>query len=529
MHRPKLPAVVVLLAAVGALDKVTGQLCTDALGEYAACVTGFVNSVLFFVVYHAVLGIRMWTGVVDIDQLRYMYGSGAGGACHPGRPSQGRVSSCCCERMGVWTRAMRCCEHVGAWKYVAVAGLGDSVSEVLGLLTRPYMTSVSHMLVSQLNAPLLAFWSMALLKERYTVQEVLGYCLMLSGVVLACVDGSNPSFAQRWNSVGHMLLLAASSVPSALAWTLKQKVFHDYRKNEVSLLFPNNGFPRAASIHGHERRRFASSSASSSSSGAACPPPPGRSSSAGSGSVEVALVTQVRLSGSVPPATAGSSTAATSALPRAASYSGSTSGGDNRMSVLSTDLFRALGRTDPSIVFGEPKDLDLWCVSSCAGLFQLLWSPIVIGVLISAQCSRKNRDVGEFVGSAMACLAGHEPHWDIMPRIWQEATCEAAAAKLAVYSLNTLLFNVLVYMVIRRYTALLAFVSTKLSLPLGFMLLALPIWRTFSMAPVWPTGDQILSLVVILVGLFVFRHGTEVKERRPIRTGCCWPLCGSAF
>jgi len=111
------------------------------------------------------------------------------------------------------------------------------------------------------------------------------------------------------------------------------------------------------------------------------------------------------------------------------------------------------------------------------------------------------------------------------------SACRAAWQFWILYMTTNICFNISIYRVVRLTSALTAFVAMKATVPVA---IALSLFR-------WPyVGRGTISflngvsLVVILVGVAVFRHGASVKERRvrstPTATEriCCWPLCASS-
>merc|ERR1712025_900825 len=63
------------------------------------------------------------------------------------------------------------CQDLGAWKFIALAGLGSAVGDVLNFMAQPYLTGAAVTLLEQLGSLVVAAWSMLILSARYSAQE----------------------------------------------------------------------------------------------------------------------------------------------------------------------------------------------------------------------------------------------------------------------------------------------------------------------------------------------------------------------
>jgi len=176
--------------------------------------------------------------------------------------------------------------------------------------------------------------------------------------------------------------------------------------------------------------------------------------------------------------------------------------------------------------FGEASALDVCITQAIMSQFNLLWTPFALAFAVWLQSGLSERGALEFLSSAVSCAAGVQPDWDGSHE--DGATCKGLWPKTAAHLSVNLFYTVAVLATIRDTSALLGLVSTKLVTPISCVLFALPLWNILDMPSQRSWGIESCSLLVMLLGLLIFRHGTEVKERRPVPTGCCWPAkCGS--
>uniref|UniRef100_A0A7S4UN02 EamA domain-containing protein n=1 Tax=Paramoeba aestuarina TaxID=180227 RepID=A0A7S4UN02_9EUKA len=125
-------------------------------------------------------------------------------------------------------------------------GTLDGIGGVLGLLAAPYISGVmiSMMVQSMIFFSMLA--SMTLLKARYTSWQVLGILVVLVGAVMALLpdllDGKESREANysldmsNRKYVGYHLLMACSTFPHAISYTLREVLFMKYPKLDIFIV-----------------------------------------------------------------------------------------------------------------------------------------------------------------------------------------------------------------------------------------------------------------------------------------------------
>jgi len=564
MHRPTMPLAALVLVVLGSLDKVLGLIRARPLGEYSGVLTGIFNSLAYFIIYCSVLAVRVKMGAVDWDHLRYIYFGlkRAGGSSSDRDQSSGSIM----ERTGrrpdsahnshaslnfsarsvdhspgegasdaslpyasaadpvildLPRGSKSCtarCQDLGAWKYIAIAGFGDALGGVLSFVAQPYLPGITVTLLEQLGSPVIAGWSMLLLKVRYSVQEVAGVCLLLVGVLLTLFadDQRSPDTPLSSNNKEfYAIIFLLSCFPVTLSFVLKEKVFRDFalksimstEREEVSMAYLR-ALDRDFQLPG------------------------------AGGAMPSSLLSSVRQSSD--PGVTSSGIQTYGGRDRGDSVPGVLSSVHNQRSrsnslLFSTNSVGSQGRTGrvsrggQDVLIGTPAKLDMWCVISTAALFQILWSPFIVIVTAMTTARHEDRDTWEFLSSALTCLSGQQPVWDQSSTAaggaLNGAACDGSIGKYVAYMVSNVAFNISLFVVMQRYSALLCFVSMKLTAPLAAVLFWLPLWRWAGLDPVEPTWIELASFCVMLVGLIIFRWGTEVRERHPgPPTPCCWPI-----
>ncbi len=104
--------------------------------------------------------------------------------------------------------------------------------------------------------------------------------------------------------------------------------------------------------------------------------------------------------------------------------------------------------------------------------------------------------------------------------------CEHALMTYFFYTINNFIYNFCLLALTSRGSALLAFLSLKLVVPLTAVCSSIP-WPLIGAKTVGSV--QWLILIVMLVALGGFRYGNVVRERlisEGRKHGCCYPLCG---
>ncbi|KAJ8601771.1 hypothetical protein CTAYLR_006825 [Chrysophaeum taylorii] len=208
--------------------------------------------------------------------------------------------------------------------------------------------------------------------------------------------------------------------------------------------------------------------------------------------------------------------------------------------VLKEKCFR-LWEGAPRPLLGDRKDLDVWVVASAAAVWSLAWAPAV--TLATAVIQRPhNMSVSRYFVETARCFGNDV---DYASKFIDDddddgdarRACRQAWQYWLLYMVNNICYNISIYRVVRLTSALTAFVCLKIVVPVAVVLAVAVEWPYVGRGTM--TATQGISLVVILVGVAIFRHGSYVNERRfggrRRREGrddenggsdwvCCWPL-----
>ncbi|KAF4659238.1 hypothetical protein FOL46_006655 [Perkinsus olseni] len=162
--------------------------------------------------------------------------------------------------------------------------------------------------------------------------------------------------------------------------------------------------------------------------------------------------------------------------------------------------------------------LDIFVVNSGASVFSLCWSLPVSSVI---EWLRQPAGFGERLEDGFFCLVADRPT--------ELTSCRYATVTYVVYMSLNIFYNISVYALVAKHSALLTFVCMKLTAPLAAILSLVP-WPLIGSSRI-PSTEWV-ALAVILAGVFLFRHGNHVKDKVMADASvsatewmlCCFPL-----
>lgn len=178
---------------------------------------------------------------------------------------------------------------------------------------------------------------------------------------------------------------------------------------------------------------------------------------------------------------------------------------------------------------GSAAELDVWVVASAAALWSWIWAPAT-SLVISLLKKPSGMSVSHYAATSFGCFLNRVDYDD---RFMDDDEDDASDAHLAcrwawqfwlVYMIVNVAYNISIYRVIRITSTLTSFVAGKLVTP-ATLALSLAPWPVIGRGSVNPM--QGLSLLVIFLGVAIFRQGTVIKERvfpDGAAGACCWPL-----
>ena len=173
------------------------------------------------------------------------------------------------------------------------------------------------------------------------------------------------------------------------------------------------------------------------------------------------------------------------------------------------------------------KQLDIWVVASAAAIWSLFWAPLV-SLATSFIKKPGHLSFRRFAIDTFLCFSNNLDYADFIDDDTTDAhnACTVAWQWWLIYMVTNVAYNVSIYNVVRLASTLTSFVCGKLVTPLTIMLSLLP-WPVIGRGSF--SATQGLSLVVIFLGVVVFRLGTIHREKRFFsdankNEACCWPL-----
>lgn len=163
-------------------------------------------------------------------------------------------------------------------------------------------------------------------------------------------------------------------------------------------------------------------------------------------------------------------------------------------------------------------DLDIFVVNSAASVFSLCWS---LPVSSAIEWLRQPLGFTQRLEDGFFCLVAERPT-DI-------SSCQYATSTYIIYMSLNIFYNISVYALVAKHSALLTFVCMKLTAPLAAILSLIP-WPLIGSSEI-PSSEWV-ALAVILAGVFLFRHGNHVKDKAMADaavSATAWMLCCFPF
>ncbi|PHJ19729.1 transmembrane protein [Cystoisospora suis] len=196
-------------------------------------------------------------------------------------------------------------------------------------------------------------------------------------------------------------------------------------------------------------------------------------------------------------------------------------------------LAEEAGLTDPGGgAQGFPSDsgelnrerLHVLVLCAHGSAFQLLW--VLASIPLSLFVGQiGDESVGSYLSSGLRCFLGWTD--DFPPPL-----CRHAPEAYGVYALVNLTFNLSLIGFVSIASSLLTFICMKATLPLSILLYAALPWPLLDPHDVQVTADTVIGLFIVLLGVVWFHAETERNRTVFFPSGnptCCWPLSLSSL
>eukprot|EP00026_Physarum_polycephalum_P008988 Phypoly_transcript_09095.p1 GENE.Phypoly_transcript_09095~~Phypoly_transcript_09095.p1 ORF type:complete len:404 (+),score=26.74 Phypoly_transcript_09095:218-1429(+) len=165
----------------------------------------------------------------------------------------------------------------------------------------------------------------------------------------------------------------------------------------------------------------------------------------------------------------------------------------------------AISFTIKEYIFRKKKDLELFVVNTTGSLFQMCWWPALMFVAVALQ-QTDGHPIGQFLHESFMCFSGRTPADAI-------TKCTHMPYPYVAYIVNNVFFNVALLILLKRASALQAFMAINTVLPVGFFLFLYP-WPIIGSEKI--NIEDIISLVVILIGIVIYRWALIIAQRNVV-------------
>lgn len=175
----------------------------------------------------------------------------------------------------------------------------------------------------------------------------------------------------------------------------------------------------------------------------------------------------------------------------------------------------AISFTIKELIFTKKKDLEIFVVNTAGSLFQLCWWPALMLVAVLFRQTH-GHPLGQFLHESFQCFTGHTP-------ADSNASCGPMPVPYVIYICNNVVYNVALLVLLKRASALQAFMAVNTVLPVAFFLFLYD-WPIIGKEKIsWEDG---LSLAVILIGIVLYRWALIIAQRNvvQVRSGKIKPL-----
>jgi len=121
-------------------------------------------------------------------------------------------------------------------KFFIIIGCMEGLGTVLGFITAPHIDGVVISLLSQTIVPFSIICSLVFLNSRYTYWQLFSAMLVLCGGIISLV----PQLRKGLNAeLIYSIITAVSTLPGAIAFTLKELLFAERKKEGLDIFIVN--------------------------------------------------------------------------------------------------------------------------------------------------------------------------------------------------------------------------------------------------------------------------------------------------
>jgi len=207
----------IVVIALGGANRIIYKIMTTPMGSYSFFL-GVFNGLAYVLLYGAILFVRVCTGKVPVEQLKYTWGCRSKESLDVPSP------------VSFWGR-------LPPIKYFIIMGFMDGLGNILGLIAAPNIDGVLISLLSQTIVIFSIICSLLILRARYTYWQLFSAMLVLIGGIISLA----PQFVHGINAkLLFSIITAVSTLPNAISFTLKELVFKEREKEGMDLFIVNS-------------------------------------------------------------------------------------------------------------------------------------------------------------------------------------------------------------------------------------------------------------------------------------------------
>jgi hypothetical protein len=203
----------IVVIILGSANRVANKIMTQPFGNYSFFTTLF-GAALYVALYFTILLVRYGMKIVTKDMLSY-----------PWKKMPSTSTNC----------FVRTWEVIPPIKYFILMGLMDGLGNILGIIPTPYISGPMISLMSQTIVLFSMIAALIMLGTRYTYWQTWSVLVVVMGALVAIIPDIT-GHSKTHSSLGYSILMAVSTIPSAISFTLKELVFKNKKGLDVFIV-----------------------------------------------------------------------------------------------------------------------------------------------------------------------------------------------------------------------------------------------------------------------------------------------------
>mmetsp|Transcript_35993 Transcript_35993/g.90303 ORF Transcript_35993/g.90303 Transcript_35993/m.90303 type:complete len:389 (+) Transcript_35993:2-1168(+) len=214
-----------VVIVAGAFNRVASKIMTEPMGAYSFFLSLW-NSIVYTLVYFIILFSRIGLKITPRSHLSFPWRS----LKVPENVGESRI-------LRLWHR-------LPLIKLFIIMGFMDGLGNILGLMATPYISGPLTSLTSQAIVVFSMLSAVILLRTKYTLWQCLAALIVLAGAIICLIPdltnlgGNDNTGEPATKQLLYSILMAVSTAPNAISFTLKEFVFDV--KNDLDVFVVNS-------------------------------------------------------------------------------------------------------------------------------------------------------------------------------------------------------------------------------------------------------------------------------------------------